>query len=52
MSNELQRIVAGITGALFTPVFEFLYGEGEVVDRLVEEAIDARVKNEVLRQLL
>lgn len=39
MSNELQRIVAGITGALFTPVFEFLYGEGEVVKAIMTALI-------------
>lgn len=29
--EQIQRIYAAVTGALFTPLFEYLYGEGETV---------------------
>lgn len=31
MNYEFQRIIAAITGAVFVPIFEFFYGEGEMV---------------------
>lgn len=35
MNGELQKVIAAVFGSLFVPVFEFMYGEGEVVRALM-----------------
>ena len=31
MDKDFQNIIASLFGAVFVPIFEFLYGEGDVV---------------------
>lgn len=31
MDKDFQNIIASLSGAVFVPIFEFLYGEGDVV---------------------
>ncbi|WP_231603474.1 phage holin family protein [Bacillus sp. FJAT-27231] len=37
--ESLQRICAAFTGALFTPIFESLYGEGEIVHAIMSAVV-------------